>query len=138
MNLPVGFTKTIKIRFADCDSAGIMFYPNAFRITNELVEDWFETVAEMPFSRMHLEERVGVPTVKVDAEFVTPCRLDERIDIVLECTAMGRSSLDTRLTASCEGQVRFIVQPRLVFIDLDRMKSIPVPHWASSMQSTAK
>jgi 4-hydroxybenzoyl-CoA thioesterase len=130
MSEPSRFVETFKIRFADCDAAGIMFYPNAFKLANAIIEDWFGEMADMPFSRMHLDLYIGVPTVHVEAEFRTPCRLGEEIDLCLSVVKMGKSSLDIIIEASVTSIIRFIVRPKLVFVDLKTMKSIPVPPWA--------
>ena len=35
------FTTERRVRFADCDAAGIVFFPRYFEMLNALVEDWF-------------------------------------------------------------------------------------------------
>ena len=35
------YRSTVLVRFADCDPAGIVFYPRYMEMFNALVEDWF-------------------------------------------------------------------------------------------------
>jgi len=35
------FDMPVRIRFAHCDPAGIVFFPQYLVLTNALVEDWF-------------------------------------------------------------------------------------------------
>ena len=43
------FIRTGKVRFEDCDSAGILFYPNYFLMLNRLIEDWFADALGVPW-----------------------------------------------------------------------------------------
>ena len=38
---PGAFTRSVPIRFSDCDPAGIVYFPHYFDIFNGLIEDWY-------------------------------------------------------------------------------------------------
>ena len=85
------FHRTALVRFEHCDAAGLMFYPRFYALVNEMVEDWF-AVLDHPFADLHLRQRKGVPTVKLDAEFLRPVRMGERLDQTLHIAHLGHSS----------------------------------------------
>lgn len=88
------FEHPITVRFQDCDPAGIVFYPRFFEMMNATVEAWFDKELGLPWQRMHLEEKTGVPLVKTEAEFLAPARLGDRLVMHLAVTRLGRSSVD--------------------------------------------
>ena len=49
------FTLLRPVRFADCDPAGIVFFPRLLEMVNDLIENWFECGLAMPFIEFHLE-----------------------------------------------------------------------------------
>ena len=63
------FSREVVVRFEHCDAAGLMFYPRFYALVNEMVEDWFAVLGR-PFKQMHVDQKKGVPTVKIDAEFL--------------------------------------------------------------------
>src|SRR5207249_5500013 len=61
------FSKERRIRFSDCDPAGIVFYPQYFVMFNGLVEDWFNESLRVDYRQLVMERRVGLPTVRLEA-----------------------------------------------------------------------
>lgn len=120
------FTTTTHVRFADVDPAGIVFYPRFFEMLNGAVEDWFAHMG-MDFRTMHLERHVGVPTVRIECDFVAPCELGEELVIAISPTRIGQSSCTIDYLLSCKGETRLKATGVLVFMDLAAKKSIPWP-----------
>ncbi len=121
------FHTRAEVRFAHCDPAGLIFYPRAFELVNGAVEDWFAQGLACTFAELHLQRRLGVPTVRLDAEFTAPARLGETLDFSLRVRAIGGASLDLEIAATVGGAARFAVQPRLVFMNLDTARATPIP-----------
>ena len=67
----------MRVRFKDCDAAGIVFFPRYFEMLNDCVEDWFREALALPFEAMHGSDRCGVPTAELSSRFVAPSRLGE-------------------------------------------------------------
>jgi len=44
------FIATRVVRFADCDPAGIVFFPQYLVMLNTLVEQWFDEGLRIPFA----------------------------------------------------------------------------------------
>ncbi len=100
------FTTRAQVRFADVDPAGIVFYPRYFEMLNGAVEDWFEQDLGLDFAAMHLERRIGVPTVKLETEFLSPSRLGDRLDITVTAQRLGRTSCGIEVVFAGEGRTR--------------------------------
>jgi 4-hydroxybenzoyl-CoA thioesterase len=121
------FTTTAQVRFADVDPAGIVFYPRYFEMLNGAVEDWFAQALGLDFATMHLERRLGVPTVKLETDFVSPSRLGDRLDITITPQRLGRTSCVIEVVFAGEGRVRLRAQVVLVCMDLDTHRPVEWP-----------
>ena len=115
------------VRFAHVDAAGIVFYPRYFEMLNGAVEDWFEGVAGVSMKGLHLDRRLGIPTVKLDTEFVAPSRLGDMLQFHMDVSKLGRSSIEFVVDIRCGAETRFRVRSVLVCIDLDAHRSVPWP-----------
>jgi 4-hydroxybenzoyl-CoA thioesterase len=116
-----------QVRFGDVDPAGIVFYPRFFEMLNAAVEDWFANFIGIDFATMHLERHIGVPTVRVESDFLAPCRLGEQIDVDLEVEELGRSSAKLRYTFYVDGEARVTGRSVLVCMSLESYRPVPWP-----------
>lgn len=115
-----------QVRFADVDAGGIVFFPRYFEILNEVVEDWFAQALGASFSEM-LARRRGVPTVRIEADFLSPGRLGEQLEFALEVLQLGRSSITLAVSGHHGETCRVSIRQTLVFMDLDRERATPLP-----------
>ena len=115
------------MRFAHVDAAGIVFYPRYFEMLNAAVEDYFSDVVGVPFAEMHLKRGLGVPTVKLDAEFRSPSRLGDRLEFRLCVSRVGRSSAEIAADITCEAEVRWRAKIVLVCMDLREGRAVAWP-----------
>ena len=116
-----------RIRFSDCDPAGIVFYPQYFVLFNALVEDWFNEALGIEYAAFIRERRVGLPTVKISSDFLLPSRIGERLAMGLAVTRMGRRSLVLSIDGSSGGEERLRTEQVLVTTSLDTHRSIEIP-----------
>ncbi|WP_291843441.1 thioesterase family protein [Maricaulis sp.] len=116
-----------RIRFADVDPAGIVFYPRYFEMINATIEDWFELGLGYGFDAMIVNGPHGVPLAHMEAEFKAPSRLDETLVFSLIVRELGRSSIRLAVTARCDETVRMIARPTLVFVDAAANRPISIP-----------
>ena len=110
------YVKTIPIEFNHCDPAGIVFYPRYFEMTNSVVENFFSDVLGTSFAEITMRRGNGVPTVRIEANFVAPSRLGDRVEFTLNVVAIGKSSVTFRIAASMSGQARLNADLTLVWI----------------------
>lgn len=106
-----------KVLFKHCDPAGIVFYPRYFEMINDVVEEFFSAVLDMPFENIH--QTGGVPTVEIQTRFHAPSRHGEFLKIILSPKRIGKSSLDLELIAMSEKELRFTCNVTLVNVDVD-------------------
>lgn len=111
------FDYPIIVRFQECDPAGIVFYPRFFEMMNATVEAWFDQALDLPWQRMHLAEKTGVPLVQTQAEFVAPARLGDRLVMHLTVRRLGRSSFDLAFRlVGADGKDRLRASQTLAYV----------------------
>jgi 4-hydroxybenzoyl-CoA thioesterase len=123
----MSFVSRQKVRFAHCDTAGIVFYPRYFELLNAAVEDYFADFIGVDFAAMHVGRGIGVPTVSLQAEFAIPSRLGDDLDYALTFEKVGSSSATVRVVVTCGDELRFSARVVLVCVQLDSGRSIPWP-----------
>jgi 4-hydroxybenzoyl-CoA thioesterase len=114
------FSREVVVRFEHCDAAGLMFYPRFYALVNEMVEDWFAVLGR-PFKQLHVEQKKGVPTVKIDAEFLRPVRMGDRLEQTLRVRHVGHTSCRLLHEARVGGEAAAWFEHTLVHVDLATM-----------------
>ncbi len=122
------FHKNVLARFADCDPAGMVFYPRYLEMFNNLVEDWCQEELNLPFSEVHSGRGWGLPTVHLNVDFVAPSFLGEVLSATLAVTSLGTSSiaLDILLRGP-DGVDRVRGKVVLVLMDTRRKRALTIP-----------
>ena len=123
------FTKERRIRFSDCDPAGIVFYPQYFVMFNGLVEDWITESLGIGYHQLVMQRRVGLPTVRLEADFKAVSRLGDPVTLSLAVERLGQRSLTLDLRCSGQGadDVRMNLRQVIVTTSLDTHRSIDIP-----------
>jgi 4-hydroxybenzoyl-CoA thioesterase len=81
------------VRFADCDPAGIVFFPQYLVMLNDLVETWFDDGLGIAYAGLIAGRRMGLPTVRLEVDFTAISRHGERLTLSTGVARLGRSSL---------------------------------------------
>ena len=110
------FTTQRRVRFADCDAAGIVFFPRYFEMLNGVVEDWFAGPLGLSFRALHQERHASVPTAAVEARFIAPSRLEDELTFALAVIRLGGASCTLRHRISAGAEVRFEATQTIVFV----------------------
>lgn len=121
----MAYRRSIRIEFNHCDPAGIVFYPRYFEMTNSLTENFFREVVGYSYARM-MEEGIGVPTARVETDFLAPSRLGEELDWELVVERLGKTSVTFRQVAVCGGEARVRARLTLVWLSPD-LRPAPWP-----------
>ena len=122
------FSRDIKIRFQHCDPAGIVFYPRYFEMFNQMVEDWFSDAIGLSFQKMHTEQRIGVPLVHSEADFLKASRIGDILTFTLSVAEIGRRSFKLQIEALSGEEVRIKALLVLACVSLgDTLKGTDVP-----------
>lgn len=126
---PRVYQRLHRIRFAECDPAGIVFFPQYFVMLNGLIEDWFDEGLRLGYRKVVAERRVGLPTVRMEADFTAISRFGDDVSLELEVAEIGRRSftLQHRCIDPLTGQSRMSLRQTLVTTSLDSHRSIDIP-----------
>lgn len=119
------YQRLSQIEFNHCDPAGIVFYPRYFEMVNSVVENFFADVVGRSFAQMHLGQGNGVPTVRIEAEFVAPSRLGEKVLFTLEIVKLGGASAEFAIRAALGAEERMRLRLTLVWIEAGRAAPWP-------------
>jgi 4-hydroxybenzoyl-CoA thioesterase len=123
------FNRDRLIRFSDCDPAGIVFYPQYFVMFNGLVEDWFNEGLGVGYQRTVIERRIGLPTVRLEADFTAVSKMGDWVTLALSVERLGGRSLTLKLqcTGRDDGVLRMSMRQVMVTTSLDTHLSIEIP-----------
>ena len=123
------FSRTRRIRFSDCDPAGIVFYPQYFVLFNDLLEEWIDALLPGGFADYIVRSRFGMPTVRLEADFKAVSRMGDEVILMLDVTRIGQRSFDLALNCmgAADGRPRMSARQTLVTTSLDTHKSIRIP-----------
>jgi 4-hydroxybenzoyl-CoA thioesterase len=121
------FETPVRIRFAHCDPAGIVFFPQYLVLTNALVEDWFTQALAIDYAHMIGVRRVGLPIVRLECDFSRPSRMGETITLALTVEKLGRRSVTIAIVGRSGEEARFSARQVLVFTSLDADRSTEIP-----------
>jgi len=123
-------SRAVRIEWGDCDPAGIIFFPNYFRIFDHSTAMLFETVLGMTkFEMFKRLEFTGWPLVRTQAKFIKPTRFGD--DVLVDSTiTFGRSSFEVEHKLSLNGELCAECSEKRVWTVRDadgRLRSHPVP-----------
>jgi len=118
-----------RIRFSDCDPAGIVFYPQYFVMFNGLLEDWVDGPLGVGFADLVSRRRIGLPTVRLEADFRAVSRFGDDVLLSLAVERLGGRSLtlDVRCTAAAGGELRMAMRQVIVTTSLDTHQAVDIP-----------
>lgn len=126
---PRSFVCDKRIWFHHCDPAGIVFYPQYLFLLNEVLQDWFTNGLGIDYANLFQGRGLGIPTVRLECDFLAPSRLGEEVRFGLAVERIGGKSFVLRFT--CTGQdpadVRVKIKAVLVCISLQTHESVPIP-----------
>ncbi|MET4577341.1 acyl-CoA thioesterase [Ottowia thiooxydans] len=127
-----------RIRFSECDPAGIVFYPNYFVLFNDLMEAWIDSLLPEGFAGYISEKRCGLPTVHLEADFRAISRMGDEVVLSIELERLGNKSLNLALACTgTDGVVRMSVKQTVVTTSLVTHTAIPIPEQLRNALSAA-
>jgi 4-hydroxybenzoyl-CoA thioesterase len=115
------------VRFADCDPAGIVFFPQYLVMLNTLVEQWFDDGLHIPYAGVIGVRRLGLPTVRLEIDFTAVSRHGDPLRQRLAVQKIGRSSLALRSEFFGGDELRLRATQVLVCTSLENHRPLPLP-----------
>lgn len=133
-------SRDVRIEWAQCDPAGIVFYPQYFII--------FDTSTGQLFGRTGLSASairekyriVGFPLVDCGARFLVPCHFDDAVTIESQIGEWGRTSFTVRHRVLKNGKTAVEGFEKRIWAarrDDGGIKPEPVPHEVKASLSDA-
>jgi 4-hydroxybenzoyl-CoA thioesterase len=117
------------VRFAHCDPAGIIFYPQYLMIAHEVKEDWLREGLEYPLEACITRDRKGLPVRRLEVDFNAPSRFGDMLRWEVSIDHIGRTSVDCRYRAFCDVELRADIRSVDVRTDLDTGRSMEWEPW---------
>jgi len=123
------FQRPRMIRFSDCDPAGIVFYPQYFVMLNGLVEDWVSDGLGIDYHALIGERRIGLPTVRLKADFRAVSRMGDKVTLGLAVERLGSRSMTLVLRCfdPASGELRMQMKQVLVTTSLESHRAVEIP-----------
>ena len=115
----MNFSAQRRVRFSDCDPAGIVFFPQYLVMLNGLVEQWFDEGLGVPYASLLGPRRTGLPTVRLEVDFTAISRHGDTLTQELGIEKLGRSSLVLRTQFKGGDELRLRVRQVLVCTSLE-------------------
>ncbi|MCC6888586.1 MAG: acyl-CoA thioesterase [Hyphomicrobiales bacterium] len=122
----------LRIRWGDCDPAGIVFYPRYFEFFNECTELLFDAALSMKkrdwFARHAL---VGIPMVDLRSRFLRTCRYGDDVSVQSGFVKIGRSSFQIQHALTIDGAAAVEALETRVWTtagtDGKPLRAVPIP-----------
>jgi 4-hydroxybenzoyl-CoA thioesterase len=126
-------SREVEIEFGDCDPAGIVYYPNYFRIFDASTAHLFE--AALGIKKIAWIKRygiLGIPVVDTGAKFIKPSRFGDVVTIASTVTGFKRSSFAVTHQLFNGGVLAIEGHETRVWVGADpgdpqKLTSLPVP-----------
>ena len=118
-------THRMRVAYGDCDPSGVVFNPNYLVFYDvALTEFWREHAGG--YGTM-MEEGVDLQVVEATIRYKAPARFDEEIDVTVEVTRLGTTSMITRGAIRRGGTLLVELDLAYVFVDARALTKVPVP-----------
>lgn len=116
------------VRFDEVDAAGIVFFGTIVAYVHEAMEHFFEQL-DGGYARLIMERRVGVPAVKLEADFSAPLRYGDRMRIETSVARVGKRSAELayRILRAHDDVLCATLRHTVVVTDLDALASCDMP-----------
>lgn len=115
------------IRFEEVDAAGLVFFAHYAAYAHEAMERLFAPL-EGGYPALILTRRIGLPAVRLEAEYAAPVRYGDALRIEVTVARLGNRSATLRYRM-IRGDRTLCAELRhtVVTTDLDRVASCPMP-----------
>ncbi len=123
------FRTPYSVRFADVDNAGIFYYPRFFHAFHVAFEQFWERQAKRPYHRVIQEDRIGFPSVHVDADFKKPVTFGDPMEIRVGVKRFGTTSIVFRyeMAHTGTGQIHAAADITKVVVDMKTFRPMELP-----------
>lgn len=106
-----------RVYYEDTDLAGIVYYANYLKFIERARSEW---VRDLGIDQNQMKEQGIVFAVRrVEADYITPARFDDLLDVVTTVASKTAARLVLEQTVLCNDQTLFNAKVTLVAMGLD-------------------
>ncbi len=131
------FSTRLRYRFGDIDDAGIAYYPKLLHYFHCAFEDWWSDALQHPYPRLLHDDKLGFPTVKLEAEFFAPVRYGDEPVVHLGILRLGSGSVEFGFWMTKGDDAKPLCRARVLTatVDMAKMQKCPLPQvWRERFQ----
>ncbi len=121
------FIHTIRVGWADCDPARIVYTGRLPAFALEAIDAWWETRVGAGWFEMNIDRNVGSPFVHLSLDFLAPVTPRHRLQCEVALIGLGETSVRFHVTGTQNSVVCFQGNFVEVFIDAARFVKAPPP-----------
>jgi 4-hydroxybenzoyl-CoA thioesterase len=123
------FSTRIRVRFGDCDPAGLVYYPVIFHYCHVAMEEFFAERCGVAYHKLMADERIGFPTVNTRAEFFVPLVYGDEAEVEVMVSRVGQSSatFEYSIRRGRDGALCARSTNVHVSMNLDTRRPLPIP-----------
>jgi 4-hydroxybenzoyl-CoA thioesterase len=134
------FRTKLRYRFGDIDDAGIAYYPKLLHYFHCAFEDWWSDALQHPYPKLMKVDKLGLPAVKLEAEFYAPVRYGDEPWVHIGILRIGNSSVEFGFWMTLGDDTKPVCRARVLTasVDMATMKSRVLPDpWRARFQEFA-
>lgn len=125
---------TIRVRYAETDTMGIVYYANYFV---------YMEVARVEYLRQHgqpmarVDRKIHMPVVDASCRYLKPARLDDLLRLTCRVSERKRASFTFayEITHAETGELIATGETRHACWDPETQKMIPIPDWLKALMA---
>ncbi len=118
-------THRLRVRYGECDPQGVVFNAHYFAYFDiALTELWREAAGG--YAGM-MDDGIDLQVVEATARYKAPARFDDELDLTIEVTRLGTTSMVTAITVRRAGELLVEGELAHVFVDTDTYTKTPIP-----------
>jgi len=115
------------IRFAHCDPAAIVYFPDFLDLAHSTMEDWLREGVGCALPDLIRQRRIGTPTVNLQCDFMKPVEMGQILRYELRVQKLGNASVQLEHRGVRDGTEHVRISQTIVFMNLDTQKAVPIP-----------
>lgn len=129
------FTIPVRVYYEDTDAANVVYYANYLKFFERCRTEWMRQIGH---DQSALKDAHGIAFVvrAASVDYLRPARLDDALTIGLEVEKMGRAQVTFRQHVRRGEEELATGTVQVVCVDLEKMKSTPIPEFLRQQLET--
>ena len=123
----IGFEHEIRVTWADCDPANIVYTGRVPMFALDAINAWWETHTGNGWYQMELDRNVGTPFVSMNIDFRAPITPRHRLYCEVWPSRLGETSVEFKVVGRQAGSTCFEGSFTSVFIEADKFSKAKPP-----------